>query len=217
MKCEYGCEDEAIHQFKNGKWCCSINSSSCKGMKKKNGECKIGKPSGRKGKFGAQSWNKGKNSKTDERIKKGIESLLKSYSDGSIIPSFKEKNHTESSRTKISQSMMGNRNAILRGDRQLFYNGIRMDSSWEVAVAKYFDENGLVWKYSEMRYLLSTGNYFHPDFFIYDADGSLEKIIEVKGYFREENKKKFELFLSEYSDLIVELWNKEILKKLKIL
>ena len=29
MKCEYGCEQEAKYQFKNGKWCCSKNFRSC--------------------------------------------------------------------------------------------------------------------------------------------------------------------------------------------
>jgi len=27
--CEYGCGQEAKHQFKNGKWCCSNNISNC--------------------------------------------------------------------------------------------------------------------------------------------------------------------------------------------
>jgi hypothetical protein len=27
--CEYGCEKEATHQFKNGKWCCENNWSKC--------------------------------------------------------------------------------------------------------------------------------------------------------------------------------------------
>ena len=27
--CEYGCGREAKHQFKNGKWCCSISCNSC--------------------------------------------------------------------------------------------------------------------------------------------------------------------------------------------
>ena len=27
--CDYGCGQEAIYQFKNGKWCCSKNYQSC--------------------------------------------------------------------------------------------------------------------------------------------------------------------------------------------
>ena len=29
MLCEYGCGKEALHQFKNGKWCCSRKWTSC--------------------------------------------------------------------------------------------------------------------------------------------------------------------------------------------
>lgn len=31
MLCEYGCNEEAIHQFSNGKWCCSEKWQSCPG------------------------------------------------------------------------------------------------------------------------------------------------------------------------------------------
>jgi len=34
--CDYGCGREAKHQFKNGKWCCSKNTSSCPLMKQTN-------------------------------------------------------------------------------------------------------------------------------------------------------------------------------------
>ena len=33
MLCDYGCGKEAIHQFKNGKWCCSKTSNSCESFK----------------------------------------------------------------------------------------------------------------------------------------------------------------------------------------
>lgn len=33
--CDYGCGQEATHQFKNGKWCCSKNITSCVAIRKK--------------------------------------------------------------------------------------------------------------------------------------------------------------------------------------
>ena len=33
--CDYGCEQEAKYQFKNGKWCCSKYHSLCSGNAKK--------------------------------------------------------------------------------------------------------------------------------------------------------------------------------------
>lgn len=124
--------------------------------------------------------------------------------------------HTLESKKKISSGMMGNRNANHRGDRQSYYNGIRMDSSWECKTAEYFDSNGVDWKYSEKGYVLSDGRVYYPDFFIYE-NGNLDKIVEVKGYFREENRLKFEQFLSEYPQLKVELWNKKVLSELGII
>jgi hypothetical protein len=34
--CDYGCGKEAIHQFKNGKWCCSLVANKCKNVSSKN-------------------------------------------------------------------------------------------------------------------------------------------------------------------------------------
>ena len=53
-------------------------------------------------------------------------------------------------------------------------------------------------------------------FFIYE-NNIFVKLVEVKGYFREANRKKFEMFLSEYPEIETELWDKPVLKKLKII
>jgi hypothetical protein len=42
-------------------------------------------------------------------------------------------------------------------------------------------------------------------------------LVEVKGYFREENKIKFEMFKREYPDVAVELWDGKVLKQLGII
>ncbi len=150
-------------------------------------------------------------------IYKILEGKMRTFKEAQEVSLKKFKEHNEESKKKISKSMMGNRNANHRGDRQSFYNDIRMDSSWEVKVAKYLDENNYNWEYATNRYLLSTGQYIHPDFFIINDKKEVIKVIEVKGYFREKNKFKFELFLNEYPELIVELWNKQILKEKKII
>ncbi len=43
MLCEYGCEKEATHQFKNGKWCCSKSHNSCPSLKKINSKINKGR------------------------------------------------------------------------------------------------------------------------------------------------------------------------------
>jgi hypothetical protein len=52
------------------------------------------------------------------------------------------------------------------------YNGILMDSKWEVDLAKWMDENGIIWDRSRKRHQLfwfdENGNNrrYYPDFFI---------------------------------------------------
>jgi hypothetical protein len=125
--------------------------------------------------------------------------------------------HTQESKDKISEKMKGNTNAHHRGDRQSFYNEIRMDSSWEVGVAHYLENNSYNWSYGKRSYVLSDGRHYFPDFFVYDETNKLVKLIEVKGYFREENKMKFDQFRTEYPDVVVELWNKDKLVTLDII
>ena len=43
MLCSYGCGREAIHQFKNGNWCCSKYLSQCSALKEKNSKGNKGK------------------------------------------------------------------------------------------------------------------------------------------------------------------------------
>lgn len=42
MKCDYGCGQQAIHQFKNGKWCCSLSVKSCPAIVKKSAKKRMG-------------------------------------------------------------------------------------------------------------------------------------------------------------------------------
>ena len=38
MKCEYGCEQEAMYQLRSGKWCCSERYTACPELRRKNSE-----------------------------------------------------------------------------------------------------------------------------------------------------------------------------------
>jgi len=66
--CEYGCEQEATHQFKNSKWCCNITSNKCPSIRKKNSEANQGKLHHFYGKKFSQKYRKKiSNSKIGER------------------------------------------------------------------------------------------------------------------------------------------------------
>ena len=209
--CNYGCGKASTFMFKNGKYCCSSNANNCDGKKMKDSITKTGKSSGRKGITGIP-WNKGLNKETNDSVKKGVKTFKSNIENKKTILYWKNKNHKVETKNKISKSMMGNSNAHHRGDRQSIYNGIRMDSSWEVKVAEYLDSNNINWKYNYVKYKLSDETTITPDFFILNNNSEIEKIIEVKGYFREANKIKFDKFLLEYPHLKIELWNKQILR-----
>ena len=133
------------------------------------------------------------------------------------FPNWEGKTHREESKLRISQALMGNRNGNHRGDRQSYYRGIRMDSRWEVRTAEWLDDMGCYWRYSPRGFQLSDGRHYYPDFFVYDDEGCLDYLIEVKGYFREGNRLKFETFKREYPEIEIRLWEKPQLKELGIL
>jgi len=75
MLCEYGCNQEAKYQLKNGKWCCSEHTSQCPAIKEKNSTGL--KQAHEKGVLstkhfdieGRRNWSKNKNCFNDNRIK----------------------------------------------------------------------------------------------------------------------------------------------------
>jgi len=59
--CDYGCGKPAIHQFKNGKYCCSKSFLQCINIRKKNGDGQRNGPNNKKGKKRApfsKEWRK---------------------------------------------------------------------------------------------------------------------------------------------------------------
>jgi len=57
-------------------------------------------------------------------------------------------------------------------------------SSWEYIYAKWLDNNGIKWSYEKKQYMLSDGTSYRPDFNILNDDGSLNHIVEIKGYYK---------------------------------
>lgn len=151
-------------------------------------------------------WNEGSSKEQDERIRKCAEKASKSMKGRILNPNWKA--HTEETRKQISKKMRGNTNANHRGDRQSFYNGIRMDSSWEVKVADYLDRNGYFWEYGKTVFPLDERRSYRPDFVL-----SCGKVIEVKGYWRPDNLKKFEEWKVKYPRVSFEVWDKKVLKE----
>jgi hypothetical protein len=113
---------------------------------------------GNKGKHQV-SWNKGLNENIDERIKRGNDTLRKNYLEGKIIPSWKEKKHTEEQKRKISVSRKINCENIeerkrLRdigrkggfGKKGFTNNGTYYASNLEKKCFEFLEENNIIFE-----------------------------------------------------------------------
>lgn len=87
---------------------------------------------------------------------------------------------------------------------------ITFRSSWEYEVAKYLDWLGVVWEY-ELEVLVLDGEYYLPDFFIFNAFGQPVKLIEVKGYFPKEQQAKMKRF-QQALPIPLEIWDRSKLE-----
>lgn len=90
---------------------------------------------------------------------------------------------------------------------------IKIDGSWELKVAQYFDSIGVEWKRNKERFeynntIKNKISTYCPDFYVKDWD----TYIEVKGYKTELDEIKWKQFKYE-----LQIWDKSKLKELKIL
>ena len=155
-------------------------------------------------------WNKGKTyielfgEEKAFNICKKISVKMKGKSTGRANTIEKEKER----RHKIALAMKGNKNGSTSFRmKKVYYNDICFKSKWEVNVAIFLDSNNIKWKYENITYSLSETTSYTPDFSIYENE-KFKKHIEVKGYFRKENKEKFDKFLNMYPTINIEVWDK---------
>lgn len=155
---------------------------------------------------GKTPWNKGKSKKTDQRIKLYGETYSKRVKSGEIklwhVGLTKE---TDERLNKMSKSLSKTINRkVSDGDwhysfsktRSYKYKGISLHGSWELAYAKWLDDNEIRWE----RPTLKTTSFSYtfegkakryvPDFYLPDND----LYIEIKGYETEKDRAKWSAF-----------------------
>lgn len=89
------------------------------------------------------------------------------------------------------------KNTITRGIQGYYYNqsmkkNVWLRSSWEYIYAKWLDSKNILWDVECEMYNVKDKSY-RPDFFIYDNDMNLIKIVEIKGYWKDKTWKYDEL------------------------
>jgi hypothetical protein len=96
-------------------------------------------------------------------------------------------------------------------------NGMRIcfRSTWEARVARHFDEQGTTWEYETKMFPVSyewngsrKESTYRSDFWL----PSLGCYVEVKGLWREEYATKFRAFREQYPEVVVEVWDRAVLR-----
>ena len=96
-----------------------------------------------------------------------------------------------------------------------FQGEIKLNGSYEHKYALYLDSNSVKWYYEPKYFdliLNEKETSYTPDFYIPSQD----KYIEIKGYWRDDSKEKYELFLKTYPEIKIKLLMLEDLKELGI-
>lgn len=96
------------------------------------------------------------------------------------------------------------------------YKNIWFKSSWEANFAKWCDGSNIKWEYEPRAFLLKLNNKktnYTPDFYLPEFD----LWIEVKGYWRKDAFEKYQQFQKEYTNINIELFNKDKLQELSII
>jgi len=95
-----------------------------------------------------------------------------------------------------------------RGIQGYYWNSSKnkyvwLRSSWEFIYAKWLNKNKVIWDVEVKKYKLKNGSNYLPDFFIYDDNNEISKIVEIKGYWK--NKEYKYLLLREQLNIEIAL------------
>lgn len=157
--------------------------------------------------FGKTAWNNGLTKETDTRLKQ----TSKTYSDrcksGEIIPHFRGKTHTVTSKEKMSEIQRNNdyQRVCKSTVDYICKDGtvVKMDSSWEVKVAEVLDERDISWERPKpLRWEDKAGkqrNYF-ADFYLPVQNLYLDP---KNSWVQHEQKSKIEYLANNYDNIII--------------
>lgn len=121
-------------------------------------------------------WNKGLTADVDDRVRKRIVKQKENYRRN---PSSYKYGHPQdlATREKIRKYAIKNGLGGFNMRRGISYNGIKLDSSYELEVAKELDNNNVLWKRcSRFPYTWTDGgtHYYTPDFYLPEYDVYLD-------------------------------------------
>ena len=168
--CAY-CGAPATHLLKNGKWCCHERWNSCPVIRKRNSAglknaYRVG--ARLSAMLGKKAWNKGLTVETSEIVKR-----IADKHKGIHIPGHP---HTEEFKQKQRQNALNRGLGGFHMRRGIDYNGTKLDSTYEVEVAKSLDEHNIKWSRPKRFPYHMDGvlKHYTPDFYLPDYDVYLD-------------------------------------------
>lgn len=95
--------------------------------------------------------------------------------------------------------------------KRIICNGVWMRSTYEVRFANAMMRQMHDWTYEPKWFELSSGKLYLPDFYV----PKLDLFVEVKGWWRDDAREKFDAFIEEYSHLRCALVMKQQLESIE--
>jgi len=126
--------------------------------------------------------------------------------------------HSKKSKKKIGKSKLGSKPHWYRCEYiDRFGKQYKFHSSWELKFAEYLDRNNVDWSSGDKRFYYADDEdikrCYWPDFYLKDSDS----YIEIKGYFRDKDKRKMEIIKETYPKINLEILRRNDLEKIGVL
>jgi len=144
-----------------------------------------------------EAWNKGLTKETDNRVKKYGETFSRRVKEGKIdtsgLGSVTEESIEKIKNTIEEKVKNNNWHKSVSKAQKHEYDNVVLDSSWELAYAKWLDKNGKQWERVDENFeyeFKDKTRYYTPDFYLPKSG----EYIEIKGMVREKDKAKWRDF-----------------------
>lgn len=133
------------------------------------------------------SWNKGLTKEDHAGLASASMKMSARYADGSLTTTISPEGRKKLSETAKKNKLGGYRPHPNRGQ---FYNGVWLDSKWELRVAISLDENNVRWERPSEGFIWNDkGQRYFPDFYLPEFDVYLDP---KNSYLQVKDKEKIE-------------------------
>lgn len=163
-----------VHCKYCGKECKNLNSLKQHECRCKNNPDRINVINKNFNAKGKVAWNKGLTKETDVRVLNGCKTFAENQLNGVHINYGHL--HTQAEKEHLRECAIKNGLGGFKWRRGIFYNGIKLDSSYEVMLVENLDENGIKWeRCGKFSYHIDNKlHYYTPDFYLPDYDVYLD-------------------------------------------